>query len=355
MGVFLEKIQMLKKLLAIVCMVLVLLFIMWEGYSCWLWFKYRNLVLPYTFGNFEHNIATVETSWKTKDEIRFAVVGDWRGFGTLDNLIASDLDFLILLGDISRNPTDGHHKFLQVQMATEVLTDYPIFYVPGNHDVGSSYTLEKWQQTYGPSQFIFKLDGNLFIFTYLIGSEAGLDYLEQNLYRHAHSAKRIFVFNHMPPDLGFNWVARVLPYQERLMKLLDTYRVDYFIGGDYHGYARVQKGATAFIISGGGGAGLEEEIGNFHSAMLFTIKDEKVQEGLCALSSNQDPLDKFESIIFSEFIPFVSTHRLTLVVINIACLAAGFMAVRNFCRYLYRKCFLGKSTWNGFPLAPKKY
>jgi hypothetical protein len=327
-----KSLILLKRLLAIACIVLVLLFIMWEGYSSWLWLKYRNHNLPHTFGNFEHNIATVETSGKAKDDIRFAVLGDWRGYGTFEELLKNELDFIVLLGDIARNPTDGDHKFLQARMSSVMDTDFPVFYVPGNHDIGPSYPLEKWKQTYGPSQFFFKLDGNLFIFTYLIGDETGLDYLEETLRHNASSVKRIFVFNHIPPDLGFGWGARVLPHQERLIKLLDTYQVDYFIGGDYHGYARVQNGATAFLISGGAGAKLAEGGGGFHFAVLFTIKDEKVQEKLCILSTSFDPMRKLMGKALSNFIPFVGIHPWIMILFNLACLAVGFIMVRILCR-----------------------
>lgn len=329
-----------KRMSTIACIVLVLLFFLWEGYSCWLWLKYRNLSLPHTFGNFEHNISTVETLGKARGEIRFAVLGDWRGYGTFEELLKNELDFIILLGDIARNPTDGDHKYLQARLTNKLLADYPVFYVPGNHDVGPSYTLRKWEQAYGPSQFFFKLDGNLFIFTYLIGSEAGLDYLEEILRHNASSAKRIFVFNHTPPDLGFNWEVRVLPHQERFIKLLDTYRVDYFIGGDYHGYARVRNGATTFMINGGAGADLDEGSGGFHFAMLFTIKGEMFQEKLCTLSSYFDPMRKLMYRAFVRFIPFVGMHRFTMVVINLASLAVVVMMVR----ILYRSVRNGAQT-----------
>lgn len=321
----------MKRLLAIACMVLVLLFIMWEGYSCWLWTKYHDLTIPHTFGNFRRNISAVETPNKANNEIKFAVVGDWRGYGTFDELIKNELDFIVLLGDIARNPTDGDHKFMQVRITTKMLTDYPVFYVAGNHDVGPSYSLEKWERTYGPSQFYFKIDGNLFIFTYLTDDEKGLDYLEQNLRKNASSAKRIFVFNHNPPDLGFDWKARVLPHQERFIRLLDTYRVNYFIGGDYHGYARVRKGATTFLISGGGGAGLEDRDFGFYHSVVFTIKDEMIQERICILSRSFDPMRKLMSRAFSWFIPFVGTHRLIMIIINFVILAVGAMMIRILC------------------------
>lgn len=328
MGIGLKSTRMLKRFLVIACISLALLFIMWEGYACWLWFKYRDITISHTFGNFKHNISTVETSGKAKEEIRFAVLGDWRGYGTFEELLKNELDFIILLGDMARNPTDGDHKFLQARMSSLMDTDFPVFYVPGNHDIGSSYPLEKWKQTYGASQFFFKLDANLFIFTYLIEDETGLDYLEETLRHNAHLAKRIFVFNHTPADLGFNLGARILPHQERVLKLLDKYSVDYFIAGDYHGYARVQNGATTFMISGGAGAKLAEESGGFHFALLLTIKDEMVQEKLCFLSTSFDPMRKLMRKALSNFIPFVGMHPFIMIFINVSCLVIITLLVR---------------------------
>ena len=315
----------------------ILLFFAWQAYSLALYMMYRNVVLPTTFGNFDRNIAAAEKLPTDGHPLRFAVIGDSRGYGTFEELMAglkgSNPDFLVLLGDISRTGKPGAHKFLQAEMASELATDFPVFYVIGNHDVGPGYPLKKWKQTYGRPEFFFRRAGNLFIITYIPGdpyaAAAGLDYLERTLKREAPSAHRVFVFNHIPPRISTDWSARSLPNQERLMKLLEEYRVGYFIAGDYHGYVRQQRGATTFLVSGGGGADLSGGNLGFHHDVLFTVSDDSVEERLCALPKAFGLGDRLESAAIDGLYSFFGRNPLTLLLLDAVAVAIVFFLIKT--------------------------
>jgi hypothetical protein len=124
--------------------------------------------------------------------IRFGVVGDSRGAGVfemlMDDLKREHPDFIVLPGDMSYSASENSHMLFQVEMESEVRPTCPVFYIPGNHDVGPNYPLPLWESQYGPSQFFFKYGGNLFIFAYIVteGENAdqeqkGFDFLASTL------------------------------------------------------------------------------------------------------------------------------------------------------------------------------
>ena len=63
---------------------------------------------------------------------------------------------MVLLGDCAMQPYEGDHRYFRGEIATEMATPYPMFYVVGNHDVDSeSFPIKRFEQLYGPSQFYF--------------------------------------------------------------------------------------------------------------------------------------------------------------------------------------------------------
>ena len=112
------------------------------------------------------------------------------------------LAFLVNLGDFAGNPTPAEHHFVIAEMATEMLTPYPIFLVPGNHDVGGTgFTTADFERCYGPHQFAFRYGPDLFvILRYIRGQPTGPaeTFLNTVLERERASARHVFVFMHTP-------------------------------------------------------------------------------------------------------------------------------------------------------------
>ena len=306
------------------------LFFAWQAYCWWLDRASANTPLPRYFGNSAANLAAASAGSKPGQgtrEIRFGVVADSRGYGAfrtlMDALKDAKPDFVILNGDIARTSKPGDHRFLRWQMATEMATDFPVLYLIGNHDIGPRYTLKEWEAAYGPSQCFFIRDGNAFVMTHIAEEDdpAAVDVLDSNLRRVAPSARRIFVFNHIPPPIGYDWEARTLPQQKRFLEVLERYKVDYLITGDYHGYARVQRGALNVVVTGGGGADLKGGAFGFHHAMLFTVRDGGVQERISAAPARLALTDVLESGALAEFIPFAGAHFSIVVIIDTLSLA----------------------------------
>jgi len=303
--------------------------LLWQAYCMWLAVKYSDVELPAVFGNRPHNIeaAAREKPDDSNSGLRFAVITDTHGSGTVHALMAElkkhEPEFVFLVGDAANDPEPGDHQHLQVQMV-ETSMNCPVFYIVGNHDIGEPYGIEEWEETYGPCQFFFKRAGNLFIALNIwehCRAESGVRFLEETLRNESAGMKRIFVLNHVPPDVGYGWQAHALPEQERLLALLQEYNVTYFISGDYHGYSQVRCGCTAFVVSGGGGGKLRGGALGFHHAVIFTVHDEAVQTRLCVVPPSSSTLDYLRYSAFTRFIPFARKNMFLVIVIDIVCIA----------------------------------
>src|SRR4030042_2629553 len=74
--------------------------------------------LPPLFGNFPANRAALERV-QEKGEFEFAVVGDTSSIGTFERIAMElrkiQIDFAILLGDLSHEATEDHHRYLRAE------------------------------------------------------------------------------------------------------------------------------------------------------------------------------------------------------------------------------------------------
>jgi len=300
-------------------------FFAWQGYCLTVHCESSGCKSP-KVGNSPENIAAVSKA-NPAEPTRFAVVGDWRGTGAFEDIMerlnSLKPDFVVLLGDMTHSATPGDHRFIQMELS-DLSLQCPPLYVVGNHDIGPNYPIERWEQEYGPAEFFFRRGGDLFIFCYIWDGDtrtaAGLDFLSSTLAANAAAAGRIFVFNHKPPNVGPDWIAADLPHQQRLLDLLDRYKVNYFISGHYHSYARFERGPTTFLVSGGGGAKLkkQEEYGFYHSVLL-TLEDNAVQERLIVSTGGSDWEDDVERRVLAAVLPFIADHPYHLAALDAAC------------------------------------
>ena len=293
--------------------------------------------LPDNFGNFPRNVDAASRRGPD-DACRFAVVGDPRTVGTfealLDSLRAEPLDFVVLAGDAISNGTPLDHTLLKVQMFSIAAMHCPVFYTPGNHDVGQRFTLVDWEKAYGPRHFAFRRGPILFIFLCLMGDEpsehveAELEFLETTLQEQRPEAERVIVFNHISPDFGLGWHGNAMPAQGRLFELLREHSVDYFISGDYHSYARVRVGPTSFIVTGGGGSPLRSGPWSFHHAAVFLVKDSVVQERLCVAGGAFNLAANVRTAAIVKTMFFTRRHPIAFGAANVVLLVVVVLLVR---------------------------
>ena len=324
---------------AIACAIGALLVVfLWQAYCWWLSYDANRAALPARFGNTGRNLAAASSAGTADTaEIRFIALGDL-GSKAIGPELVRELgtykpDFAVLLGDVAWSGTPADHLYLRRALNTTLKTGFPVFYAPGNHDVGPGFTLDRWEAAYGPSHCFFTRGGNLFIIARIPqftepDDDRGVQQLQETLRQHAAGAKRIFVFNHIPPGLGFEWSARTLHHQEKLLKLLEDYKVSYLITGDYHSYVRVQRGPTTILVSGGGGSKLKGGSLGFHHGMVFTIHDGAIQERICTVPAAWEFPNRVEYAALVNSVPFMRQHPMVVVATDLIDACLLFLLVR---------------------------
>lgn len=274
---------------------------------------------PANLGNRPANIAALRAK-APGDPIRFAVVGDIQRFGVFERLTEKlkheQLDFLVILGDLTYPPASPQsHRLAQLELA-ECRFSFPVFYIVGNHDVDRDlFPLERWRETYGPDQFWFKYGDNLFVFIHAACEEHAYDtnasqFLENALRTEGANVRHRFVFNHVPLPVGMGWKGRQLRDIEarRLRQIVREHKVDWFISGDYHGFASVVENGTQFLVSGGGGAKLHDSAFAFHHATVLTISGGRVQHQLVTTDSGTVDDDAFERFLLLKLLAPMAEH-----------------------------------------------
>lgn len=227
------------------------------------------------------------------NHFRFAILGDRTGeaqAGVYERVWRElDLfhpDFVINSGDTIQGGDDSTaEKEWQEVRKTWRKYPYPLFLVPGNHDIWSAAS-EKLFTDYAGHPPFYSFDWQQAHFTVLDNSrterlgDAQLKFLEQDLERHREQSPK-FVFFHQPllwliplkfrSDFGFD-------------QLMRKYRVSMVVGGHTHQFDRLEKDGIVYLCAGSSGAHLRGHgrgegfaQGWFYLHILATVTGSKVQ------------------------------------------------------------------------------
>jgi hypothetical protein len=278
----------------------------------------------------------------------FLVVGDPRSSAVFEEFYrnsSADIppDFGVILGDFVAFPAVNRHRFFMGELAGWGMT-FPIFLVAGNHDFArpndlagnemhernlhrlyDPFFIEDFERTYGPANFSFVYRGCLFIGLNDVYSTDYLDYLKDVLARRPSDVIITFVFMHIPPRYLSPLIqAREMDGEEKFMRLMDRYNVDYVFTGDFHSYFRADRKHTKYIISGGGGSDLRGGAGSFHHVLLMTVDPSKdrVDEVIYSIDPKSDPGHYIRTIMICGVYPIFEEYRLIWLVVFSLILAA---------------------------------
>jgi hypothetical protein len=303
-----------------------------------------NAPLPETFGNFERVRSLLKTDGR-REAFSFAVAGDIQGTGTFERLAGllrdEPISFLVLLGDCVRNGRLAYHQYFRAELAKELCFPYPTFYIVGDHDViknvkKDEFSISRFEKMYGPTNFSFEYQGCLFIALRILvkgrhSTKESLNFLESILSSRRGNYDKVFVFMHIPPPVSTDFVARKFENSDKFVSLCEKFKVNYVIAGDYHGYARVQRGDTVYLVTGGGGGHLEKKLpGNFHHAMLITVGPHTVSERIVAVERDEDLEDMIECWAIAEAYPWMRKHVWITILMNIGVIGCGMFLICNF-------------------------
>jgi hypothetical protein len=202
----------------------------------------------------------------------------------------------------------------------EIHPRYPIFLVPGNHDIdyqSSKIKEEDWKVTpeiyeslYGARNFHFIFNGCLFIISGIDSRDPNhyLNYLRETLSQKAKGTKHIFIFMHHPPKFVGPAGSFSLPNEEEFFSLLESYKGTTCFFGDYHAYGRGQRKETNLIVSGGGGRlkQRQPEWGRFNHIMKITVDENGMSEGMIILKKEAGNLrEAFKKWGFIQLFPIL--------------------------------------------------
>jgi hypothetical protein len=210
----------------------------------------------------------------------------------------SDASFLIHVGDAVNPPNIWMHRYFIKRMIEDIKPPFPVFLVPGNHDIDYGFqkvpedrrvSPEIYRSLYGATSFDFAYNNCLFILCGVDLQKPGefVDDLRGVLSRKAAGKKHIFVFIHYPPAAvisGFDF-----PREQEFLSLLKTYKVTTCFFGHYHGYHRDRIDGTNMIVLGGGGGNLkswQSNWGKFHHGLKITVGETTLAEDIMALQKD---------------------------------------------------------------------
>jgi len=275
----------------------------------------------------EHLIGNRASNVKALQEkglpFSFLVIGDTHTSDRAMILIrraikAGPSSFMIILGDFVSKPDLWYHRYYLMEMSTETKSHFPVFLVPGNHDIDYASEVkeerrvkpEVYESLYGPRNFRFTFNDCLFVICGIDPGNQGsyLTYLRYVLSEEGKGKRHIFLFMHHPPK-GVGMAGSFsLPHEKEFFSVLEAYRVTSCFFGDYHAYWRGQRRGTNLIVSGGGGGRLKKwqpEWGKFHHILRITVGEDMMSEEMIILKGEVFPLSEPRKWIFVHLFPIL--------------------------------------------------
>lgn len=299
---------------------LVFLFMVLTFFSGWVikfYRDYQSLPSHHLIGNKDSNVKAL------KEEgfpFSFLVIGDTQGSERLGILIKKALkderfSFMIHLGDFVEKPDIWEHRFFLTEMITGIRPPFPVFVVPGNHDIDYTskilkerrVTKEVFDSLYGARYFDFIFNRCLFILSEVDpkNPDSYLNYLRKVLSEKGTDKKNIFIFIHYPPGRLDKSLESSLPKEDEFFSLLETNKVTGCFFGHFHGYWRGEHNGIKFFVVGGGGRikKSQPEWGRFHHILKIKVGEQMINENLIVLKDSFWFEDSFQHWVFTQLFP----------------------------------------------------
>lgn len=308
--------------------------------------EYQRIPSGHQIGN---RPALVEQLKEKGFPFSFLVISDTHddenGYTLLEEILKNNhSSFLIHLGDSVDTPNLWRHRYFLKRLAEEIRPPFPIFRVPGNHDIdygfqrmpeGQKVTPEVYQSLFGAMSFDFTFNNCLFILCAVDLKNPGtfVDDLHSVLSRKAAGKKYIFLFLHYPPEAvisGFDF-----PREQEFLSLLESYKVTSCFFGHYHGYLRSQVRGTNMIVLGGGGGPLkswQSEWGKFHHALEVTVGEDSLTENMMVLKRETLFRRSLKWMILVGVLPLIQNRVwmvYAFVLVFIFCLIGSLIALKK--------------------------
>ena len=278
--------------------------------------------LPKNFGNFESVRESLAASDANKP-FTFVIVGDPRSSATFEAL-AEDINkaqpaFVVILGDWVKDGTINQHAYFK-QKTPDYGFSCPVLFTPGNHDVDpQEYPLTSFERDYGPRNFSFVYEDNIFIFISHLdkrfSNRESLGYLRSLDKKTLSAYRNRFVFMHIPPWISPDIKERHTADENDLMQILEDLKIDYVLAADFHGYNRTRLRGVEYIVTGGGGGRLHDaRWPQFHHAVALTVGQDMISERIVPASTHFAIKEWIDMNAIVYIGPFFHDHKFVVIV-----------------------------------------
>jgi 3',5'-cyclic AMP phosphodiesterase CpdA len=191
-----------------------------------------------------------------------------------DDAVENKADVIIVGGDLVQQDSDFEYSYAMrlLAMAPETI---PLFNTIGNHeawDRDNHHEVAQYRKYFGNEESWFETKGVLFVSLdtsdYHFDAERA-ERAAKVLRERAESARYRVLLSHVLPQvgkLGKKGHEKELSDQESklILDLVTTYKIDLLLGGHYHGYAEESYGGALMLLTGGGGATLDDKDAGYH-------------------------------------------------------------------------------------------
>lgn len=239
-------------------------------------------------------------------------------------LLDSQIDFLVLIGDVANDSTQEEHKLVLYNIA-KLNPNIPVFIVPSNHDIETAedvnykepFRKQDFEVLYGPANISFIYNQCLFIFiaNTVQDDKENIDYLNFALRKKDKSIKYTFLFCPTPPRILLDKIFNESSGYNELNENIKRGKIDYVVSGDYHKRIEFKSNdGTEYIISGSGGAHFAEKslLGRFKSGTRMTVYKDGVEEEIIVKKGLFLTDNFIRHYIFWRIMPFLE-HRMWLL------------------------------------------
>ena len=327
------------------------------GLSGWvikLHHDYENIPSEHLIGNKVTNIKALKEKGLP---FSFLVISDTHNSNVGETLLKvakkeGGVSFLINVGDFVNGPGLWDHRFFLMEMVTEIKPPFPVFLVPGNHDIDYAskikqkerrVTAEIFDSLYGARKFDFIFNHCLFILSEVDPKNPTdyLNYLREVLSKKGGGSKYIFVFIHYAPKEVEKNLEGPLLNEDDFLSLMETHKVTACFFGHYHGYWRGQRNGVNLVVVGGGGGRLKSwqpEWGKFHHLLKITVGENLISEGMRIPSGEvYNPIRTVKKSICVCLFPMIENRNWILYTLAILFLSLGIFSVIILSRFYLKR------------------
>jgi len=195
-------------------------------------------------------------------------------------------EFVAITGDFVHDQKSEEQIAEFKRITSKINADIPVYYTPGNHDIGKipdKESLQKYKKNYGSDKFSFKHKGVSFIGFNTSFIKAKLSKQEKKQFKwltrklkQNKDANHIILFCHYPffnktidePEAYSNIG---IEYREKYLQLFDKYGVDAIFNGHHHNNGLASYGNIQLVTT----SALGKPLGKAPSGFRIVIVNSK--------------------------------------------------------------------------------